>query len=191
MNRTIDKITLPERADWSVYESTSITFDNMAFGQAVDQITPAANDFLAFNSGLFESQVWFLADELGADIGRRGGGSGTGRVRPPDLRSSAARRHHRRATMDVVGSPSRRNARRDRGIVDGRRRVPRALATARAWLDPDDRRRPVHAGPLLRWPVSPARPRWQNMSHRPVSPPRCRSSTQCQRYVTRPRDSQP
>jgi hypothetical protein len=68
MSRTIDKITLQERADWSVYESTSITFDNMAFGQPVDQINPTANDFLAFNSGLFESQVWFLADELGADF---------------------------------------------------------------------------------------------------------------------------
>jgi hypothetical protein len=68
MSRTIDKITLQERADWSVYESTSITFDNMAFGQPVDQINPFTNDFLAFNSGLFESQVWFLADELGADI---------------------------------------------------------------------------------------------------------------------------
>jgi hypothetical protein len=68
MSRTIDKITLQERADWSAYESTSITFDNMAFGQPVERINPTANDFLAFNSGLFESQVWFLADELDADI---------------------------------------------------------------------------------------------------------------------------
>ncbi|OBK30701.1 dihydrodipicolinate reductase [Mycobacterium asiaticum] len=68
MSRTIDKIVLQERADWSVYESTSITFENMAFGQPVDQISPAASDFLAFNSALFENQVWFIADELGADI---------------------------------------------------------------------------------------------------------------------------
>lgn len=68
MSRTIDKITLQERADWSVYESTSITFDNMAFGQPIEKICPTATDFLAFNSGLFENQVWFLADELGADI---------------------------------------------------------------------------------------------------------------------------
>jgi 2,4-diaminopentanoate dehydrogenase len=50
MSRTIDKITLQERADWSVYESTSITFDNMAFGQPVDDISPSANEFLAFNA---------------------------------------------------------------------------------------------------------------------------------------------
>lgn len=68
MSRTIDKITLQERADWSVYESTSITFDNMAFGQPVESISRTGNDFLAFNSGIFEEQVWFLADALNADI---------------------------------------------------------------------------------------------------------------------------
>jgi hypothetical protein len=68
MSRTIDKITLQERADWSVYESTSITFDNMAFGQPVEHISPSANEFLAFNSGIFTEQVWFLADALNADI---------------------------------------------------------------------------------------------------------------------------
>lgn len=68
MSRTIDKITLQERADWSVYESTSITFDNMAFGQPIEDISPTASDFLAFNSGIFEEQVWFIADELHAGI---------------------------------------------------------------------------------------------------------------------------
>jgi hypothetical protein len=68
MSRTIDKITLQERADWSVYESTGITFDNMAFGQPTDAISPTATDFLAFNSAIFAEQVWFLADALGADI---------------------------------------------------------------------------------------------------------------------------
>jgi hypothetical protein len=68
MSRTIDKITLQERADWSVYESTSITFDNMAFGQPVEDISPSANEFLAFNSGIFTEQVWFLADALQAGI---------------------------------------------------------------------------------------------------------------------------
>ncbi len=68
MSRTIDKITLQERADWSVYESTGITFDNMAFGQPVDAISPTATDFLAFNSSIFAEQVWFLADALNADI---------------------------------------------------------------------------------------------------------------------------
>ena len=60
MSRTIDKITLQERADWSVYESTGITFDNMAFGQPVDMISPTATEFLAFNSSIFEEQVWFV-----------------------------------------------------------------------------------------------------------------------------------
>lgn len=68
MSRTIDRITLQERADWSVYESTGITFDNMAFGQPVESISPTATDFLAFNSSIFTEQVWFLADALNADI---------------------------------------------------------------------------------------------------------------------------
>lgn len=68
MSRTIDKITVQERADWSVYESTSITFDGMAFGRPVEEINPTANEFLAFNSALFTEQVWFLADELAAGI---------------------------------------------------------------------------------------------------------------------------
>jgi 2,4-diaminopentanoate dehydrogenase len=68
MSRSIDKITLQERADWSVYESTGITFDNMAFGQPVGQISPTATDFLAFNSSIFTEQVWFLADALNAGI---------------------------------------------------------------------------------------------------------------------------
>jgi hypothetical protein len=68
MSRTIDKIALQERADWSVYESTSITFDNMAFGQPVESISRTGTEFLAFNSGIFEEQVWFLADALNADI---------------------------------------------------------------------------------------------------------------------------
>ena len=68
MSRTVDKITLQERADWSVYESTGITFDNMAFGQPVESINPTATDFLAFNSSIFTEQVWLLADALNADI---------------------------------------------------------------------------------------------------------------------------
>jgi 2,4-diaminopentanoate dehydrogenase len=68
MSRTIDKITLQERADWSVYESTGITFDNMAFGQPVDQINTTTSGFLAFNNWLFTEQVWLLADALDAGI---------------------------------------------------------------------------------------------------------------------------
>lgn len=68
MSRTIDRITLQERADWSFYDSTSITFDNMAFGQPVESISPTATDFLAFNSGIFSNEVWLLADAFNADI---------------------------------------------------------------------------------------------------------------------------
>ena len=68
MSRSIDKMTLQERADWSMYESTGITFDNMAFGQPVEQISPTTNDFLAFNSSIFTEQVWLLADALNAGI---------------------------------------------------------------------------------------------------------------------------
>ena len=68
MSRTIEKITLQERADWSVYDSTAITFDNMRFGRPVDEISPTGSEFLAFNSSIFIEQVWLLADALNADI---------------------------------------------------------------------------------------------------------------------------
>ena len=68
MSRRITKITLQERADWSFYDSTSITFDNMAFGEPVESISPTGNDFLAFNSGIFTDEVWLLADALNAGI---------------------------------------------------------------------------------------------------------------------------
>ncbi len=68
MSRTISKLTLQERADWSVYDSTAITFDNMRFGAPVDEISVTANDFLAFNSSIFTEQVWLLADALHAGI---------------------------------------------------------------------------------------------------------------------------
>lgn len=68
MSRRIDKIALQERADWSDYDSTHITFDNMSFGCPVDEIGVDATEFLAFNNELFTEQVWLLADALGADI---------------------------------------------------------------------------------------------------------------------------
>ena len=68
MSRTIDKLSLQERADWSVYDSTSITFDNMRFGAPIDEISATANEFLAFNSAIFTEQVWLLADALHAGI---------------------------------------------------------------------------------------------------------------------------
>lgn len=68
MSRTIDRVRLQERADWSVYDSTAITFDNMRFGAPVDEISVTANDFLAFNSAIFTEQVWLLADALRAGV---------------------------------------------------------------------------------------------------------------------------
>ena len=68
MSRAIDKLTLQERADWSVYDSTAIKFDNMRFGAPVDEISVTANEFLAFNSSIFTEQVWLLADALHAGI---------------------------------------------------------------------------------------------------------------------------
>jgi hypothetical protein len=68
MSRRIERITIQERADWSFYESTGITFDNMRFGRPLDEVTEDASDFLAFNSGIFREEVWLLADALGAGL---------------------------------------------------------------------------------------------------------------------------
>jgi hypothetical protein len=68
MSRRIERITLQERADWSFYESTNITFDNMRFGRPPDEVTEEASDFLRFNAGLFKEEVRLIADSLGAGI---------------------------------------------------------------------------------------------------------------------------
>ena len=68
MSRTIDRFILQERTDWSLWESTEITFDGMWFGRPPEDITPTANDFLSFNTGLFVQQTWFVADSLNAAI---------------------------------------------------------------------------------------------------------------------------
>jgi len=68
MCRTIDKVTLQERADMTLYESTDISFGNMAFGEPLDRITVDDGGFLASMSSMFTEQVWLLADALHADI---------------------------------------------------------------------------------------------------------------------------
>jgi hypothetical protein len=68
MSRRIERVTLQERADWSFYESTHITFDNMCFGQLPEVVTEDASDFLRFNSGIFKEEVQLMADALGAGI---------------------------------------------------------------------------------------------------------------------------
>ena len=68
MSRRIERITLQERADWSFYESTGITFDNMRFGRPVEDVTEDASEFLTFNSGIFKEEVWLIGDALGAGL---------------------------------------------------------------------------------------------------------------------------
>jgi hypothetical protein len=68
MSRSIDKVIFQERADWTLYPSTAITFDCCAFGTPVDNISPTSTDYLAFMDGLFREMVWFLSDEFGGDI---------------------------------------------------------------------------------------------------------------------------
>src|SRR5689334_6643636 len=68
MSRTIDQIKLQERADWTLWESTEITFDGMWFGRPTDEVTPTANKYLSFLTRLFVEQTWFLSDTLNAGI---------------------------------------------------------------------------------------------------------------------------
>ncbi|CAN5789586.1 dihydrodipicolinate reductase [soil metagenome] len=68
MSRTVDRVTLQERADWSFYESTHITFDNMRFGRTAAEVNETESDFLRFNSGLFQEMVALVAEALGAEL---------------------------------------------------------------------------------------------------------------------------
>jgi 2,4-diaminopentanoate dehydrogenase len=68
MSRTIDRLTLQERADWTLWESTEITFDGMWFGRPTEEVTPQANEYLSFLTRLFVEQTWFISDSLNADI---------------------------------------------------------------------------------------------------------------------------
>src|SRR5690349_17215380 len=68
MSRTIDQLTLQERADWTLWESTEITFDGMWFGRPIEEVTPTANEYLSFLTRLFVEQTWFISDTLNADI---------------------------------------------------------------------------------------------------------------------------
>jgi hypothetical protein len=68
MSRSIERITLQERADWTFYESTHITFDNMRFGRPAAEVNESASDFLRFNSGIFKEEIKLIANALGAGI---------------------------------------------------------------------------------------------------------------------------
>jgi hypothetical protein len=67
MSRSIEKLTIQERGDWSFYESTDLTFEQQKFGRPVEEITPTTPG-PALTSELFVNQVWMTADALGADI---------------------------------------------------------------------------------------------------------------------------
>ena len=47
MSRTIDKITLQERADMTLYDSTDISFGNMKFGEPLDVINAEVDEYPA------------------------------------------------------------------------------------------------------------------------------------------------
>jgi hypothetical protein len=68
MSRRIERVTLQERADWTFYESTHITFDNMRFGRPPEDVSEEASEFLRFNSGIFKEEIQLIADALGAAI---------------------------------------------------------------------------------------------------------------------------
>jgi hypothetical protein len=67
MSRTIEHVRVQERADWSVYDSVEITFDQMHFGSPLDEVD-AQTDGLRFTSQLFQEQVWLLGDALGLGV---------------------------------------------------------------------------------------------------------------------------
>jgi len=68
MSRTIDKITLQERADMTLYESTDISFGNMKFGAPLDVIDPDVDEYLHDMRSMFVEQIWLLGDALNADL---------------------------------------------------------------------------------------------------------------------------
>jgi hypothetical protein len=67
MSRTIEHVKVQERADWSVYDSVEITFDQMHFGSPLEEVD-AQTDGLRFTSQLFQEQVWLLGDALGLGV---------------------------------------------------------------------------------------------------------------------------
>ena len=68
MSRTIDKITLQERADMTLYDSTDISFGNMKFGEPLDVINPDVDEYLRDMKSMFVEQIWLLGDALNADL---------------------------------------------------------------------------------------------------------------------------
>jgi hypothetical protein len=70
LTRRIEHLHVQERANWSLYASPRITFDNMRFGHPPAEATLEANPFARFNSGIFQEQIFLLAAGLGAKLER-------------------------------------------------------------------------------------------------------------------------
>jgi hypothetical protein len=68
MTRRVEHLRVQERANWSLYDSPKITFDNMRFGAAPEEAKLEANAFARFNSGIFQEQLHLLAAGLGATL---------------------------------------------------------------------------------------------------------------------------
>jgi hypothetical protein len=68
MSRTIERIRIQEKADWTFYDSPRITFDNMRFGHPPEEARLEVNPFASFNASLFEDQIHMLARVLGAEL---------------------------------------------------------------------------------------------------------------------------
>jgi len=68
MSRTIDKVTVQERADWAFYDNPKITFENMRFGSPPEEVSLETCEFLAFNGEIFKDQIVMLARALGATL---------------------------------------------------------------------------------------------------------------------------
>ena len=129
MSRTIDKITLQERADMTLYDSTDISFGNMKFGEPLEVIDPEVDEYLRDMKSMFVEQIWLLGDALNAGLDEvtvdiEADPRATG---PPDLRPAARGGHHGGPTLEHGRSAQRRTPRRNRDAVDRRQRVPRSI----------------------------------------------------------------
>ena len=68
LSRSIDKVLIQERADWSFYDRPNITFTNMRFGSPPDEVSMGQVPFLDFNARIFSDQVRMLADAFGVPL---------------------------------------------------------------------------------------------------------------------------
>ena len=102
MSRTIDTITLQERADMTLYDSTDISFGNMKFGEPPDIVDaevdriPPRHEVDVRRTGLATRRRTRRRPRRGH---RRHRGD-PGAARPPGVRSSAQEGHHGRPALE-------------------------------------------------------------------------------------------